>query len=209
MRHAACGMDVQARLKPLKPYPWLKLALSKFAPPDRPKYYRIVCGQMIEGRDGPQPCPQSLGTVEPAGVRPGQVSRATKLRFVDGLPPVKPSDWIMHHDGWYDRDASGAYVLVHRRPKPARPGWRRSENPHYPVGRRPLPEQVKRALAGTGIEHHPDGDYQIVGHVVILPAILVCPRCGARNHADRPYDLEPYWQRRTAGAGPVAIVTDS
>lgn len=56
-------MDVQARLKPIKQYPWLAMVLAAWEPPDQPKYFRVVCGQVVETRAGPRPCPQELGTV--------------------------------------------------------------------------------------------------------------------------------------------------
>lgn len=99
--------------------PWLAARLATWDPADQPKYFRIVCGHVVNGRAGPQPCPQPLGTAEPAGAGIGLVGRATKQRALDGLPPVKPTDWIVSYDGWYDLEASGAYLPVKRRPRSA------------------------------------------------------------------------------------------
>jgi hypothetical protein len=185
-------MDAVARLRPLEPWPRLAHLLADWDPPDRPKLFRVLCVRPINGE---HLCPQSFGELLPAALR--GVARATKLRALDGLPPVKPSDWLLDHDGWYDLKDDGAYVVTRRRPRPVQPGWRHSLAEHYPVGRRELPEPVKHA-AGYDSDTLPGLQFHIVGHVVVLPATIICPRCGARNSAEPPYDMEPYWRARAA-----------
>ena len=79
---------------------------------------------------------------------------------------------------------------------------------HIPLGRTGWTLWSDAALRGTGFEEHPDGDHQIVSHPVILPAVIVCPRCGARNHAAPPYDLAPYAPRHMEDGDSLPFVTE-
>lgn len=161
-----------------------RLTVKARAKPLNGKRERVGCWRIICGSIG---CSGNLGVAHLPlpGVRPrDQIQQHDRRPTHIEAHSVRPGDaFLEHRAAGYYQIADGVYG-VRKNPALARDG--------YEVGRRPLPKRFQFEAAREGInldaveaEHGPM-DRVIVGHLPILPCVVVCPDCGARNRVEVP-----------------------
>lgn len=161
--------------------------------------YFAICG--FVSTDG-KTCSQRLGTVTRAsplpGSGPGDVAAALSVEL--GAPP--PKAWVMTAPPefcGFDQLSGGGYQVIRTRRERDRYGQIRRRM----RGRRDAPSYVWEAAERSGLlSHQPSkagkGNYDIIGSIPSLPALITCPLCGRLNRVESPTDAERGGTRRSA-----------